>query len=397
MVLKPGASISQVVRLDQRALLEALESNPVAAFQITAMVMTNPTTVGGQVTIGPCGQRVPMAKLMERMSMPMTNATRARLTQSIQNGSAEEKVRAVEVLAKFVRLWARNPNAPEAQQLVNWGADLIHLSRSDADPAVHAWSSYLFAVMTADKKAWAEMKDEPLWLTRVLAVAATAYLDVPKDAVQKMADADEDDTVRKIAAASLKANLHRATTQESPPDGAPTTAPASSQPAATPIALPEPSAVPTAPIAPAPPPAVAPVVTPEPAPSVPPSPAPSVAPPPPLPEPTAPVATPVTPPPPPPLPEPTAPAPTPVTPPPPPPLPEPSAPAPSVTPPPPPPAEPVAPVAPTPAPPAPSAPADVPPPPPALPPTPPPADKPPATSAPAPSAPIAIPPPPPEL
>ena len=61
MVLKPGGSVEQVVRLDQRGLLEALESNPVAAFQITAMVMTNPTTIGGQVAVGPCGQRAALS------------------------------------------------------------------------------------------------------------------------------------------------------------------------------------------------------------------------------------------------------------------------------------------------------------------------------------------------
>ena len=112
-------------------------------------------------------------------------------------------------------------NTPNLQQLVGWGADLIHLTQNDADPAVHAWGTYLLTVMTGDKKSWESMLEDPLWLTRLLAVVASDTMDVPHDQIKKLADNDPDPIVKKLAAASLGATHGRPPRRHRNPPKAP--------------------------------------------------------------------------------------------------------------------------------------------------------------------------------
>src|SRR5204863_7382259 len=71
LVLRPGDSAWQVVRLDQHGLYLLLDANPVRAFQMSAQVSTNTTSVGGQVAIGACGQRALLKQTMERSALPL--------------------------------------------------------------------------------------------------------------------------------------------------------------------------------------------------------------------------------------------------------------------------------------------------------------------------------------
>ena len=77
MILHPGDVAWQVVRLDQHGLFLLIDANPVRAFQITAMVSTNTISVGGQVTIGACGTRAQMSRLMERSAFPLQGSQMA--------------------------------------------------------------------------------------------------------------------------------------------------------------------------------------------------------------------------------------------------------------------------------------------------------------------------------
>src|ERR1051326_2547938 len=94
--------MSQEVRLDGTNLSPLLATTPAESFQISAIVMTNPITVNGQISAGPAGDRVKMLKLMERKGSPITNQeVLQRLVVGIQNGEPADKVRAIETLATY--------------------------------------------------------------------------------------------------------------------------------------------------------------------------------------------------------------------------------------------------------------------------------------------------------
>ena len=100
-------------------------------------------------------------------------------------------------------------------------ADLVHNAQSDPDPSVQAWATYLFTVMTGDKKSWNELIDDPLWLKRLLSVIAADTMDLPRDRLKPLAENDPDEVVRRLAGAALQVKLAR---------------PAATQPTTVPVA-----------------------------------------------------------------------------------------------------------------------------------------------------------------
>ncbi|HYO07769.1 MAG TPA: hypothetical protein VER17_02250, partial [Tepidisphaeraceae bacterium] len=248
LVLEKGDSASAVVRLDQRGLAAVLEQFPNAAFQITAMVMTNPTTLGGNIAMGPGGARAGLSRLMERPGANISNEhVRQRLGIAMQNGTPAEKVRAVETLAKYAPMLARVENE-QAKQMAGQAADAVRRSGGDPDPTVAAWSTYLFSALTADKEAVRRMLADPVWLNRMLGIVAVDYTGVPRDALRPLAESDPDEVVRKFAAAASIVKIQT---------GAATQPAATTQPAdggASPAAAAPPAAAAAAPPAPPAPP-----------------------------------------------------------------------------------------------------------------------------------------------
>lgn len=289
MVLKPGKMTSQTVRLDQRALAALLEY-PVTSFQITAVVITNPATIGGQVNIGPAGNRAPLSKLMERVGAPIGQPQiQQRLAMMLQNGTPADKIRALEIEAKFARMLAGDQNNPQARDLVGTALELIRQVTIDPDPAVRAWATYLFTVLTTKKDNAATMLSDPSWLTRVFGVIVTDYVGAPRDALKEMAQSDPDPLVKRLSQAAAAGPL------SAPPPAPATTAPATGAapapvtpaPAAPTPVTPSPAApteVPAPPATPLPE-SAPPVVVPQPTPGSQPAPVPEPAPPAPAPAP----------------------------------------------------------------------------------------------------------------
>jgi hypothetical protein len=240
MVLKPGDKASAVVRLDQRGLAGVLEQFPNAAFQIGAAVMTNPTTVGGNVTIGAAGQRAGMAKLMQRSGANIADPNvRQQLVVALQNGTPSEKVRAIETLAWYAPRLAQQDDQ-QAKAMAGVAAEGVRREMNDADPSVAAWSTYLYTALTGDKNACAAMLKDGLWLTRMLGAVAIDYTNSSKDLLVPLAQNDPDPAVRRLARAAQVVKIHV---------GGGATQPAATQPAAAPTTPPAPAA-PTAPTAP---------------------------------------------------------------------------------------------------------------------------------------------------
>jgi len=208
MVLRPQSSMSQVVRLDQAQLLAMLERFPTAHFQIMASVMTNPTTVAGQVRPGPAGNQVTLSKLMERRGAPVGQLdVRQKLAEAIQSGTPDEKVRAAETLTKFATLFS-GPNAgDEAKAFGAQAVEAVRHTTNDPDPAVSAWASYLYTVYTGDEQQLKNLLNDPTWVARLLGIVATDFAGKSRDLFQPLATTDAEPLVRNFAAAALEAKI----------------------------------------------------------------------------------------------------------------------------------------------------------------------------------------------
>jgi tetratricopeptide (TPR) repeat protein len=232
IVLEPRDYITQVVRLDQSELANELEKFPQANFQISAMVMTNPATLGGQITLGPAGNKSQLSTLMQRTGVAINqDPLRQKLGLALQNGTAAEKVQTVETLTKFAQLLSGEGGSDVAKQLSAQAGDAVRRTVADPDPAVHAWATYLFARLTGDRTLLTGLLKEPTWVARVLGIVAVDYMGENRDLVRPLAQSDPDPLVKKIAAASIAANLQR---------------PAATQPAAQPATQPAPTPAPAA-------------------------------------------------------------------------------------------------------------------------------------------------------
>jgi hypothetical protein len=174
---------------------------------------------------------------MERAgSPPGQPQVQQKLAVALQTGQPPEKVRALETYAKYARIFHNDQAGDAEKALVERSIDAVRRGDSDPDPTVHAWASYLFTVMTADRAAHDEMLKDPSWLVRTLAVLATDLINAPRATLAGLNE-DPDPVVRQLAAATIKLPQRRAATGPATQPGTtlpavPTSLPAGASPAA---------------------------------------------------------------------------------------------------------------------------------------------------------------------
>jgi hypothetical protein len=230
LVLPPGQTVSQAVRLDQRALNQILAGYPAAGFQITARVITNPTTLGGQITTGPAGYQAQLTQLMDRPGIPINqDQVRQQLFVTAQQGTPSDKVQAVEIMATFVQVLLA-PDTPDpvkqlgAQVLAN-----VRHATEDPDPTVRGWAQYLLTLVLNDPKFMGPMIKDPGWPVRMLAIVANDYRAQGHDLIKPL-EKDPDPVIARLATASVSGVIKRPTS--APANGQPATQPAVASPAA---------------------------------------------------------------------------------------------------------------------------------------------------------------------
>jgi tetratricopeptide (TPR) repeat protein len=231
LVLLPKDTVSQTVRLDQGPLARQLDGFPAASFQISADVMTNPTTVGGAIGMGPAGRSTQVTKLMERTGSPVAqNSVRDRLFQAAEEGAPDAKIRALETLTKYASLLGGEGSNDAAKQMAAQASDTVRRATADPDAAVRAWSIYLYSVLSGDQMLLESLLHDPSWIGRALGGVATDLMSASHDAIKPLAANDPDELVKKLAEAALNAKIPRRPTTQT------TTAPVATSPAGAPVA-----------------------------------------------------------------------------------------------------------------------------------------------------------------
>lgn len=231
IVLRPRTSISQIVRLDEGEFRQALLQSPGTVTHVTGDVITNPLTISQGVVPGAGGLANTFSRTFSYAGVQLGLASaKKKLDAAISSSSPAERMRALDLLAAFVRLGAK-PEADESlKKAVADFPGAIEKARSDSSPAVAAWAGYLWASMAPDEqkeKVVHDMIGAADWRVRLAGVLAAAFVppDLEQQAIAPLAETDADATVKAIAAAALELLTHPSTQPTTAPVSQPTTAP----------------------------------------------------------------------------------------------------------------------------------------------------------------------------
>jgi hypothetical protein len=207
------------VRADGGALGEMLAANPIAAVQLQFQVVTNPTSGAAGFAAGPAGYAAKSMRIVERSGAPPA-LVQQRATETLDRGTPEQKVRALDLVAAYAAGLAASGD-PAARAGAQAYREALRLASGDADPNVAAWAAYrLASLLPPDDRApaIAHLAGGAHWPARVLAVALAhaSGAAAAGDAITKLADTDADPVVRAYATAA----------QQLPPPPPPATQPA---------------------------------------------------------------------------------------------------------------------------------------------------------------------------
>jgi hypothetical protein len=233
LVLKPGQTISQTVRMDQGQLAQVLAGYPNPTLSFFGQVRTNPREAGS----GPCGYGVGFKAITERSGFPLNEASLKSLNNLVTNGNTAEKLRSLELVAAVLEsLRAQKDQTDQIKALTASFADALFKAANDPNPAVATWASFLCAAH--DPARIAAMRDrlladpEPTRRVIGLMTANALPLEAQKKVIQNVLDTDKDEMVRMYATgmqeiARMISEQPAATTQSTTapaPGGTPTPA-----------------------------------------------------------------------------------------------------------------------------------------------------------------------------
>jgi len=236
-VLRPGDSVSQVVRLDQGRLSDALRRNPMVTVLVLADMVSNPTADQDRMRSGAGGYPATFSKMFTRSAAPLRNdVERRRYFLSIDQATPGQKILAIELMGAFVREGAGPDAKPDQKALSQLYMDEVDKERSDPAPGVKIWASYDSALLHTgieEQKVVDEMIASTSWESRLMGLVAARLL--PPEAQRQIARQriakDPDVLVKNYAAAMLQLlpGQQPPASQTQPS----TTQPAATQPSAT--------------------------------------------------------------------------------------------------------------------------------------------------------------------
>ena len=233
LVLAPGNSVSTVVRVDQDALHQLFVNDPRVDLAVNLLLVMNPTVpqqqnAQSQAAIaepGICGYAQPSSDLIAREPTPIeTPQQRLALYQALSSDDGGEKIRAMDVIAAYLKLLNGN-NDPSAQAIVAELLGKLHRVDNAGKDCVLSFQQYLLAsAATGPEQAEAvnDMANDPHWQTQLLALQLANQMGDKGVPIADQLSGSKDPIVRDYAAA-LSESLQAAATQPSNPSPAPQT------------------------------------------------------------------------------------------------------------------------------------------------------------------------------
>jgi tetratricopeptide (TPR) repeat protein len=172
VVLKPRASVSQLVRLDQGQVSQLLASSPFPSMQLVFDVRTNPALTAGGVAPG--GQIAMSSKPIERDPFSTTPRSLNNLLDGLAKGDPGQKIQLIDLAAAtgYVLYQQQDPQAKNAAMQF---FDAIKSQAQDSSPAVAAWATQVLTRVTGPgdrPTAVNRLTSNSYWPARVLGLAS---------------------------------------------------------------------------------------------------------------------------------------------------------------------------------------------------------------------------------
>lgn len=231
LVLKPGETISQTVRLDQGQLAQVLSGNPQPAITFYGQVRTNPRGDGGS---GPGGYGVPFSNITERSGFMLNDTGFRTVSNTIATGTPSEKIRTMEFVAAVIEQLRGQQQVAQGKVVIDSFVDVLQKTMSDPVAGVATWGTFLTAVHNPARRPdmIEKLLADPDASRRVLGLLIANSLPPAqqKDRLTKVLETEKAEMVRTYASGMLEV----ATITLSQPTTAPSATPAATQPAPDP-------------------------------------------------------------------------------------------------------------------------------------------------------------------
>lgn len=225
IVIKPRATVSQLIRVDQGPIAQTFNSSPFPAMQLVLKVRTNPSTTS-QNGVGPAGQIVTASKFVERNGFALSAASIAKLTTAMQQGGPAEKIAKIDLTASAALILSQQQGSDDIKRVSVQLVTLLKAAAHDPVPAVAAWGGATIARLSTPNERPEAVKllmNDPLWVSRILGLYSMAPLPLQlQQSVARQAIGNDTDPVVVTYARALdellelmiaNAAAHPATTQ----------------------------------------------------------------------------------------------------------------------------------------------------------------------------------------
>lgn len=180
LVLRPGQSTTQPMRLDGGQLEETLTGLPTPSVQIQFSAITNPTsTADGAVGPGVGGARFDLARMFGRSGFAVDNpAVRERLLRDAGGADPTVQLNSLDLIAHYAVSTRHQPDE-QTQAVGRQFAESLRAATESRDPSTAAWAGYLVAVTESAQKAGEvahQMAQCPAWQSKLLAATIASGL-----------------------------------------------------------------------------------------------------------------------------------------------------------------------------------------------------------------------------
>lgn len=208
LVLRPGESVSQLMRVDSGPVGNLLTLNPMLEIPLYYAMLTNPTTMQGVVP-GPGGYRVQFQRVLVRSAAPPNNDLVTNINNNLQNGPGDVRVRTLELLGAYV-LAMRGVDNPQAQTKAAEFSDIVRKSVGDEVTPVRAQALSITALLaepTLRGGVLQQMLSDNALSMQVLGIATIGAMKdgmTYKDSIKPLADGNKDPIVKTLAGSLVK-------------------------------------------------------------------------------------------------------------------------------------------------------------------------------------------------
>ena len=225
VVIKPRSTVSQVIRVDQGLVAQAMNGSPFAALQLILKVRTNPST-SSPTGVAPAGQVVQASKFVERNGFALSAPSIAKLTASMQQGGPAEKISKIDLTASAALVLSTQQDNEDIKRVAIQLVGLLKAAAHDPVPSVAAWGGATIARLSTPNERPETVKllmNDPLWVARILGLSSMGPLSLQmQQSIAKQTIANDTDPVVVTYARALdeyldlaiaNAAAHPATTQ----------------------------------------------------------------------------------------------------------------------------------------------------------------------------------------